>query len=32
MSNLSFRIIELMHDNRLLPYFKDPYKLFGRPA
>ena len=27
MSNLSFRIIELMHDNRLLPYFKDPYKL-----
>jgi ubiquinone/menaquinone biosynthesis C-methylase UbiE len=27
MSNFSFRIIELMHDNRLLPYFKDPYKL-----
>ncbi len=26
-SNLSFRIIELMHDNRLLPYFRDPYKL-----
>jgi len=27
MSHFSFRIIELMHDNRLLPYFKDPYKL-----
>jgi ubiquinone/menaquinone biosynthesis C-methylase UbiE len=27
MSNFSFRIIELMHDNWLLPYFKDPYKL-----
>jgi ubiquinone/menaquinone biosynthesis C-methylase UbiE len=27
MSNLSFRIIALMHDNRLLPYFRNPYKL-----
>jgi len=27
MSHFSFRIIELMHDNRLLPYFRDPYKL-----
>jgi ubiquinone/menaquinone biosynthesis C-methylase UbiE len=27
MSNFSFRIIELMHDNRLLPYFRDPCKL-----
>ena len=27
VSNLSFRIITLMHDNRLLPYFRNPYKL-----
>lgn len=27
MSNFSFRIIALMHDNRLLPYFRNPYKL-----
>jgi ubiquinone/menaquinone biosynthesis C-methylase UbiE len=27
MSNFSYRMIEIMHDNRLLPYFRDPYKL-----
>ena len=27
MSNFSFRIISLMHDNPLLPIFKNPYKL-----
>lgn len=26
ISDLSFWIIELMHDNRLLSYFRDPYK------
>ena len=26
MSNLSFKIVALMHDNRLLPYFRNPYK------
>ena len=27
MSNFSFRIISLMHDNPLLPIFRNPYKL-----
>jgi ubiquinone/menaquinone biosynthesis C-methylase UbiE len=27
MSNFSFRIISLMHDNRLLPYFRNPQRL-----
>ena len=27
MSNLSFKIVALMHDNRLMPYFRNPYKL-----
>jgi ubiquinone/menaquinone biosynthesis C-methylase UbiE len=27
MSNFSYKMIEIMHDNRLLPYFRDPYKL-----
>lgn len=27
MSNFSFRIISFMHDNPLLPIFRNPYKL-----
>ena len=27
LSNFSYKMIEIMHDNRLLPYFRDPYKL-----
>ncbi|MBN1455463.1 MAG: methyltransferase domain-containing protein [Methanomicrobia archaeon] len=27
LPNFSYRIIEIMHDNRLLPYFREPYKL-----
>ena len=27
MSNFSFRIISLMHDNPLLPYFRNPQRL-----
>lgn len=28
-SNFAFRIISLMHDNPLLPIFRDPYKLLN---
>ena len=27
MSDFSYKMIEIMHDNQLLPYFRDPYKL-----
>ncbi|MGC9444196.1 MAG: class I SAM-dependent methyltransferase [Candidatus Methanospirareceae archaeon] len=29
MSDFSYKMIEMMHDNRLLPYFRDPYKLLA---